>query len=311
MVNTTVRPRIGLALGSGSARGWSHIGIIKTLQAAGIEPDVIAGSSIGALVGASYVTGRLDELEGWVRSLDRLDVARFFEINTRFNGFVNKERLHQFLNRYICGDECRIESLPKKFAAVATDLASGTEVWLSQGALLEAVWASISLPGLFPAIRHHNRWLVDGALVNPVPISICRSLGADIVIAVNLHGDIAGKHLREVSREPPNKEGGDNDSWVDIVGRRVKEYSGVLFANHKGTADTAPNLFDAIVGSIHITQDRITRYRIAADPPDILLTPKLARLSPLEFYRAGEAIEEGYRVAHHTLPEIRQLIESF
>lgn len=307
------KPRIGLALGSGSSRGWSHIGIINTLHKHGIEPDVITGCSIGALVGASYATGKLSQLEAWARSLTRLDVVRFFELNAGLNGFVNKDRLHQFLNHYICTDDCQIENLPKAFAAVSTDLASGTEVWFSQGSLLEAVWASISLPGLFPAIRHKNRWLVDGGLVNPVPISTCRSLGADIVIAVNLNGDIAGKHFREVNSESESaieKAAPESDSWMDMISRTVKEYSDSLFSNHKEERDNAPGLFDAIAGSINITQDRITRFRIASDPPDFLITPKLTHISPLEFYRANEVIEEGVAVAEKMLPEIKSVIES-
>lgn len=302
------KPRIGLALGSGSSRGWAHIGIIKALRRNGIEPDVITGCSIGALVGASYATGKLDQLETWSRSLTRLDVVRFFEFNPTLNGFVNKERLHQFLNQYVCTDDCKIEELPKVFSAVTTDLASGTEIWFSKGPLIEAVWASISLPGLFPAIRHKNRWLVDGGLVNPVPISTCRALGADIVIAVNLNGDIAGKHFREVESEPDTTS--ISDSWMEMISRTVKEYSDSLFANHKQQQDTAPGLFDAIAGSINITQDRITRFRIASDPPDILITPKLMQISPLEFYRAGEAIEEGVAVVEKMLPEIQSVIEA-
>lgn len=308
----SLKPRIGLALGSGSSRGWAHIGIIKTLVKHGVEPDVISGCSIGALVGASYATGKLDQLEAWVRSLTRLDVVRFFEINAGLNGFVNKERLHQFLNKYICSDDCMIEALPKKFGAVSTDLASGTEVWFSQGPLIEAVWASISLPGLFPAIRHKSHWLVDGGLVNPVPISTCRALGADIVIAVNLNGDIAGKHFREINIEPetlPESPREDSNSLIEIISRTAKEYSDSLFSNHKQNRDSVPGLFDAIAGSINITQDRITRFRIASDPPDVLITPRLSHISPLEFYRASEAIDAGQKVSELLLPEIKAVID--
>jgi NTE family protein len=306
-------PRIGLALGSGSSRGWAHIGIINALKHHGIEPHVITGCSIGALVGASYATGKLPELESWVRSLTRFDVARFFEISTGLNGFVNKEHLHQFLNHYICSDDCRIEDLSKVFAAVSTDLATGTEIWFSKGSLIEAVWASISLPGLFPAIRHKNHWLVDGGLVNPVPISTCRAMGADIVIAVNLNGDIAGKHFRNIENEPvPDSVNRDVETggWVEMIGRAVKEYSGSLFSNHKEDTDRAPGLFDAIAGSINITQDSITRFRIASDPPDILITPRLMQISPLEFYRGSEAITEGVAALDRMLPEIEGVIKS-
>lgn len=309
------KPRIGLALGSGSSRGWAHIGVINALTEHGIEPDVITGCSIGALVGAAYVTGHLGELEKWVGSLNRLDVARFFEISSSFNGFVNKDKFHKFLNRYVCADEAQIGALDKSFAAVSTDLATGTEVWFSKGALIEAVWASISLPGLFPAIRHKNRWLVDGGLVNPVPISTCRSLGADVVIAVNLNGDIAGKHFKHMApksekAEVQAAEVHEDEGWMDTITRTVREYSYNLFVNHKNGRDDTPNLFDSIAGSINITQDRITRFRIAADPPDILINPDVSQIGLLEFHRGREVITEGARAVEKMLPEIRQLLGS-
>jgi NTE family protein len=309
------KPRIGLALGSGSSRGWAHIGVINALARHGIEPDVVTGCSVGALVGASYVTGHLSKLEKWVGTLNRLDVAKFFEISTEFNGFVNKDKLHHFLNKYVCRDEIEIGSLDKCYASVSTDLATGTEVWFSKGALIEAVWASISLPGLFPAIRHKHRWVVDGGLVNPVPISTCRSLGAEVVIAVNLNGDIAGKHFKkmaprsetaELPDEPPPRDEG----WVDSITRTVREYSYDLLTNHKNGSDDAPGLFDSIAGAINITQDRITRFRIASDPPDLLISPRVNQIGLLEFHRGREMIAEGEQAVERMLPEIRQVLES-
>ena len=300
------KPTVGLALGSGSSRGWAHIGVIKTLVENGIEPDYICGASIGALVGASYATGRMDLLEAWACNLSRLDVAGFFEINTEFNGFVNKDRLHRFLNEFVCDDTLMIDALDKHFSAVATDLATGTEVWLSQGALIEAVWASISIPGLFPAIRHDEHWLVDGGLVNPVPVSACRSMGADVVIAVNLNGDIAGKHFRKpVPQSAPIPQ---SENWVDALTRRVRDYSDTLFNNHDADTPNAPGLFDSIAGAINITQDRITRYRIAADPPDFLITPAVSEVGLLEFFRARELVEAGCDAVNAALPDIRQVI---
>ena len=175
--------KIGIALGSGAARGMSHIGIINALAIMGIEPAIICGTSVGSLVGASYAAGKLEKLESWARSLTRLDVARFIDINTSFTGFVDTDRLHDFLNEHVASDDAVIEDLPKAYASVATDLANGREVWLNEGSIIQSVWASMSLPGLFPAIKHKNSWLVDGGLVNPVPVSTCRAMGADIVIA--------------------------------------------------------------------------------------------------------------------------------
>jgi NTE family protein len=296
---------IGLALGSGSSRGWSHIGIINALSELGITANIICGTSVGSLVGAAYVTGNLDRLEAWACSLTKLDVARFIEINTSFTGFVNKEKFHEFLNKNIASDNLLIEELPKVYAAVSTDLETGREIWHTKGSLIEGIWASMSLPGLFPAIRNNNRWLVDGGLVNPVPVSVCRALGADIVIAVNLNGDIVGKRFNKA--ESVNKT--ENN-----VGRKVtelvKEYTNLSFFNGKDR-EQPPGLLDAIAGSVNITQDRITRSRMAGDPPDIVFSPKLSDIGLLELYRANEAITEGRKCVQRKMTEIEYLLETF
>jgi NTE family protein len=298
--------KIGLALGSGSSRGWAHIGVINALADLGIVPDIVCGTSIGSLVGASYVSNNLPQLETWVRSLSKFETAKFFEINRSFNGFVNTERLHRFFDQYVANKNSTIEGLTKQYAAVATDLESGREVWLTQGAVLAAVRASISLPGLFPAVNNNNRWLVDGGLVNPVPISTCRALGADIVIAVNLNGGLVGKSPKQQVAEIKDKED-SNDSVVDKFTDLVTDYTSSLFSSER-QAHQAPSLFDAIAGSVNITQDRITRSRMAGDPPDILLSPKLSDIGLLEFYRASEAIEEGRQCVQRKLSEIEYVL---
>jgi NTE family protein len=295
--------KVGLALGSGAARGWAHIGIIKSLVAAGIKPDVVAGTSIGALVGAAYLSGRLDKLENWLMNLNRLETARFFKLTAGFNGFVNKSRLHDFLTEYVAPADLQIMDLPASYASVATHLHSGREVWNMQGNVLEAVWSSISLPGLFPAIKQQDRWLIDGGLVNPVPVSVCRALGADIVIAVNLNGDILGKHLQP----PVSVENSENVSLANRITDFVGNYTGNLFNGDKVQDDT-PNLFEAIAASVNITQDRITRSRMAGDPPEVLLQPRLAKIGLLEFYRASEAMDAGERAVQKALPDIRRLL---
>jgi len=278
---------VGLALGSGSSRGWSHIGVLKALAGLGIIPDIICGTSIGALVGASYVTGKIEKLEAWAGSLTKFETARLFEINTSLNGFINTDRLHYFLNENVAGDEDVIEDLEKGYAAVSTNLETGREIWMTRGSLVQAVWASISLPGLFPAIRNENRWLVDGGLVNPVPVSVCRALGADIVIAVNLNGGIVGKHF-DKSKKSPEQTSGVGGKIAELV----KGYASVLLPTTDDD-EQPPGMLDAIAGSFNITQDRITRSRMAGDPPDILLSPKLSHIGLLEFYRASETIREG------------------
>ena len=297
-------PTVGLALGSGASRGWAHIGILAALSEHGINPTVICGTSIGALVGASYVAGNLDKLEAWTRSLTMLETAKFFEINASLRGFVHTERLHEFINGHVASDTLSIESLEKRFAAVATDLETGREVWFTEGPVVEAVWASMSLPGLFPAIRNDQRWLVDGGLVNPVPVSVCRALGAEVVIAVNLNGDIVGKHLTK-HKAPPKNSSGIGAKITDMV----REYASA-FAPSEKERDQYPGLFDAIASSVNIIQDRITRSRMAGDPPDILLSPKLSKIGLLEFYRASETIDEGRRCAEKVLPDIKRLLET-
>ena len=295
---------IGLALGSGSARGWSHIGIINELAEHGIHPDIVCGTSIGALVGASCLQGNLAMLEEWVRSLTRLDVARFLDISPSLDSLIDAGKLHTFLNQYVANNDAVIDDLDKLYAAVATDMETGREIWLTKGSLMEAVWSSMSLPGLFQPTRKDGKWLVDGGLVNPVPVSVCRALGADIVLAVNLNGDIVGKHFRKhknTVKAEPGKSG--------KLASTVKEYAAAVFGvdNNK---EQPPNLVDSIACSVNITQDRITRSRMAGDPPDIYISPRLSRIGLLEFHRAEEAIEEGKQCVQKVLPDIERILEA-
>lgn len=303
--------KIGLALGSGSSRGWSHIGVINALAECGVEPDIVCGSSIGALVGASYVNGRLDKLENWATSLTKFEAAKLYEINSSLNGFVNTQRLHALMKDLVADESTLVENLPKRFASVATDLESGREIWLTKGSVLEAVWSSISLPGLFPAVRKNDMWLVDGGLVNPVPVSVCRALGADVVIAVNLNGDIVGKHIRKtgtLANTKNNKKENLNPGIVDKFAGLIGGYTPSFFSRKKDK-ETSPSLFEAIASSVNITQDRITKSRMVGDPPEIIIAPQLADIGIIELYRAGEAIAEGERCVKRMLPEIKRVLE--
>lgn len=294
--------KIGLALGSGSSRGWSHIGIINELAKLDIEPEIICGTSVGAMVGAAYARGNMDKLQEWACSLTKFDVAKFLDINTSMTGFVHTERFHAFLNEYIASDEDKIEDLPKVYAAVSTDLETGREIWLTEGSLIQAVWSSMALPGLFPAIRNDGHWLTDGGLVNPVPVSVCRALGADIVIAVNLNGDIVGKHITKTGLKELEKK---SDSGITKkISELVKEYTSLSFLNGDDDEEQSPGLLNAIAASVNITQDRITRSRMAGDPPDIVFSPKLSDIGLLELYRASEAITEGERCVQRKSSEI-------
>jgi NTE family protein len=317
--------KIGLALGSGSSRGWSHIGIIKALNELGINPDIVCGTSAGAIVGAAYVANNLENLENWALSITKFETAKFFELKKSFNGFINNKRLQQFLIQHVAEKHIDIESLEKRFAAVATDLKTGREVWLNKGSLLASIWPSFALPGLFSPVEHENSWLIDGGLVNPVPVSLCRALGADFVIAVNLNGDIVGRQPLETklkaakikdkrdlkatkSLEVTPKDKLDtrqeHNSFVDKVSQYVSEKTSDVFSKEP-VKNPPPTLFETLAGSINIFQDRITKSRMAGDPPDILLTPRLADIGLLELYRAKEAIAEGHACVERMAPEIQ------
>jgi NTE family protein len=265
--------KIGIALGSGSARGWAHIGVLRALEKAGIAPDIVCGTSIGALVGAVYADDDVAALEEWVTGLTWRKVLGFFDIS--FNGGILKgAKLTSFLRDNFMEKE--IAGLARPFAAVATDLHSGREVWLRKGSVVEAVRASIALPGLFSPWERDGRQLVDGALVNPVPVSLCRAMGADFVIAVDLGSNMIGRHV--VNAES---------------GRRGKKQ---------------PNMIEVVTTSLNIMSTRITRSRLAGEPADAIITPRLGQLGLLDYHRAAEAIAEGRTATELMIPQIRILL---
>ncbi|WGZ94496.1 MAG: patatin-like phospholipase family protein [Candidatus Thiothrix putei] len=312
-------PRIGIALGSGSSRGWAHIGVLRALAERGIHPDIVCGCSVGSIVGAAYVAGHLDALETGVLALNRLELMRFFELNPSLNGFVNRDKLQQFFQEHVCDEHLQIEQLPRKFASVATNLENGREVWFTQGTVLEAVFASIALPGLFTPYRQAKQWLVDGGLVNPVPVSLCRALGAEVVIAVNLNGNVARRYAHHTQKKTPepalSKTGNGNaskaETLVDTLAASLRGYSAALLPDTSSKPkETMPGLMDALAASINIMQDKITRSRMAGDPPEILLMPQLEHIGLLEFHRAGEAIAEGYATVERLHAEISRVVSS-
>ena len=302
-------PTIGVALGSGAARGWSHIGVLKALLRAGIDPHVVCGTSVGAMIGAAFAAGNLEKLEQWVLGSTRSDVFGFFSIRMPQTAFVDMQRFESFLHDYVAADDVSIESLTKSYSAVCTSLEDGREIWLREGSLAHAVKASMAMPGLFPAVRDGERWLVDGGLVNPVPVSTCRALGADIVIGVNLNADILNR--RSMQPRANNEAKSDSAPKKGVLGnlkKQAQEMSGALF-NDSGDNSKLPGLFYSISKSINIFQDQITRRRLDADPADIIIEPKVADIGLLEFQRAGDAIEEGDARLTDALPRIQRLIE--
>lgn len=302
--------KIGLALGSGSARGWAHIGIIRGLEEQGIKPDIVAGCSIGALVGAAYCGGHLDKLEQWVRGLSFWDVVRLLDVRM-MGGLIEGDSLMASFEDKL--KNTNIEQLPRPFAAVATDLASGREVWLQEGPLPAAVRASIALPGLFSPIHLDNRWLVDGGLTNPVPVSVCRAMGADLIIAANLNSDIIGRHLKSRTQHQQLSGGQERDLFNQLL---KKLNSGILesklarWTRERKSSEAVPGLFEVMASSINIMQDRITKSRMAGDPPDVLLSPRLGQLGLLEFDRAKEAIAEGYESVQRMETTLRHVLNS-
>jgi NTE family protein len=298
-------PKIGLALGSGASTGWSHIGVIDALSAEGIEPDIVCGTSVGAMIGAAYVAGNLQKLKDWVMASSRTDVYRFFEIKFSQAGFVDIDRLDQFLNDYVVDKETEISDLPKPFLAISTCLNSGQEIWSRTGKVAKSVRASMSLPGLFPPVRYESRWLVDGGLVNPVPVTACRALGADIVIAVNLNSDIVGNRSdRAEETATPEEEG-----LLRYLKQQAKEYSSSWFSSAE-EEETPPGLLGVVSSSINIFQDRITRSRLAGDPADVMISPRLRDVGLLEFGKAAEAMHTGEACVQRAMPDIKRLIES-
>jgi NTE family protein len=295
--------RIGLALGSGAARGWAHVGVLDALVKAGIVPDIVCGTSMGALVGGVYASGRLDALKEWAVSADRRIVASLIDVSFVAGGLVDGVRIVDWLGRLEI--KRNIEDLPIPFAAVATDLAAGREVWLRSGPLDKAIRASISMPGIFSPVEIDDDWLVDGGLVNPIPVSVCRALGADFVIAVNLNEDLLGRRLVPEAAVTPEPAVPQATDWLDMV-RTMPAALAAQMSNFRlfGNAATTPGYFDVLGNALNIMQDHITRSRLAGEPPHVLILPRVVDIGLMDFHRAAEAIEEGRAATERVLPII-------
>jgi NTE family protein len=304
------RPVLGLALGGGAARGFAHIGIMRTLLANGIVPDVVVGTSIGAAVGGAYAADRLDALEDWARSLQGVrNILGYLDIRLDGSGLIGGEKLASRLEKAI--GETLIEDLPMKYASVATEIRTGHEIWLTRGRLVEAMRASYALPGIFSPVMVGDRWLVDGALVNPVPVSAARALGAEIVIAVNLstdifthsttihaHGTMPAPVAAPVAEETPAKRRFPRIFSPEKTVKR--EFFGSV---------GRPGISSVMVDAFNIMQDRITRARLAGDPPDLLITPRVGQFGWFDFHRAEDLIAHGARAAERALEQIRETID--
>jgi NTE family protein len=296
------RLRIGLALGGGAARGWAHIGVLRVLRELGINPDIVCGTSIGALVGAAWVTGEFDDFAAWVERLTRRQV--FTLLDLRFaGGLIAGQNLLAALEEFIPNRD--IGDCDTIYGAVATDLVNGNEVWLREGSILNATRASIALPGLFSPHNHDGRWLVDGGLVNPVPVSLCRAFGADVVIAVDLNSDLLERHKIDApaSREVDDEHslaGNGEEKLLD----RLSQWVGPWLGNG---GEQVPSILEVLGRSINIMMARITRSRMAGDPPDILLAPRLAHVGLMDFHRGHETIGVGEAAARESTDLLTEL----
>jgi NTE family protein len=299
-------PTLGLALGGGAARGFAHIGVLRTLLARGLKFDVIAGTSIGAVIGGCHAAGQLEAIEEWARGLTRRRVFGYLDFNFAGSGLIGGARLAERLQETL--GTATIDDLPMRFAAIATEIGTGHEIWLTRGRLADALRASYALPGMFAPVRVGGRWLMDGALVNPVPVSACRALGARAVIAVNLNADLIGRGSTIASH--------GSDEADESTADPVQQASGLgaMFGTERAIkrrflgAEGRPGFSTVMMEAFNIMQDRITRARLAGDPPDVIISPRLGGVGLIDFHRAADAIAIGAEATERALDSIAEVI---
>ena len=282
------KPRIGLALGSGSARGWAHIGAIRALEERGVKPDLVCGTSIGALIGAAYAAGALDGMEKWVTGLAWTTVVRLMDLTWRPGGLIRGQRLFNLFRDTF--KDADISELQIPFGAVSTELATGRELWLRRGKVLEAVRASCAMPGLFTPVIRSGSVLVDGGLVNPVPVSLCRAMGADLVIAVDLSWGKLGPYRDRARKSLQTRDVPAGEDEAKPADPRI------------------PSIFEVFTTSLDIVEQRVARSRLAGEPADVLITPLLPDFATMDYHRAKEAIAEGRTAVERMAPLIEQVI---
>ena len=305
------RPVIGLALGGGAARGFAHIGIIRTLVAHGIIPNVVVGTSIGAVVGGAYASGHLDAVEEWARSLQPRSVLSYLDIRLNGSGLIGGAKLAAEIEAAM--GQSLIEDLPVKFATVATEVRTGHEIWLTHGPMVDAMRASYALPGIFSPVLVGDRWLVDGALVNPVPVSAARAMGAEIVIAANLSSDVFA-HSTTIYSHGPSADAPVVSVVPEVVPEPRKLGIRKFFSAERTMkreffgGGGRPGISSVMVDAFNIMQDRITRARLAGDPPDLLISPRVGKIGWFDFHRADDLIAHGARAAERAIESIQEAI---
>jgi NTE family protein len=280
----------------------------------GIEPDIVVGASSGAVVGGCFAAGRLEQLEAFTRSLTKRRVFGLMDVSFNGGGLIGGNRLRTRLEESLGG--MNVEDLPIRFASVATEVGTGHEIWLKNGPLIDAMCASYALPGIFEPVRWAGRWLMDGALVNPVPVNVARALGAEKVIAINISSDVRTRgtaiqdlthFIEEVAEETHKAEQNDarNNGIINSLGRR----SG-LFRRQTATSDRSPpGIATVMADAFNITQDRIMRSRLAGDPPDVLITARTSKIGLFDFHRADELIALGREAARKAIEDIRDHLD--
>ena len=307
-LRATQSPGVALALGGGAARGWSHIGVLRAFEEAGISVNMIAGTSVGALVGACYLAGKLDELEEFARGLTRRKLVGFLDISLRGSGLISGMKLAERMKEHLNGVE--FNQLSRPFYCVATEITTGHEIWLSDGPVIDSIRASYALPGIFEPVIHENRILVDGALVNPVPVSVCRAHGSQMVVAVNLNSDINGRARVIRNKKSAMRKSPISNKMNEDQGEEKKNGRRSYVRKFLGGNGSIPSLSSVMVESFNIIQDRIARSRLAGDPPDLTIGPGVAHIGLAEFHKADEAIEIGYSAAKARIDDIKCLSEA-
>jgi NTE family protein len=315
------RKTVSLVLGSGSSRGWAHIGAIEALEGGHIPIDSIVGCSIGSYVGAIYAAGGIQSLKEFVLRMDGKKVFSYFDIVLPRSGLLNgTKKLRELYSMHTNARDFAELQVPVMM--VATDLETGAKVVLNSGSIMEALRATMSIPGIFAPARVKNRWLVDGGLVDPVPVDVARATGAEVVIAVNLASRIVSRKkwtnpAKPVRLKPPgHQENKDEEQKSELIRKLAEFYTASESSlKHKireilKKESAVPDIMEAVTNSINIMQDQITRINLAVSPPDILIQPRLGGLKMFDFDHVEHTIEEGYIAVREKMEDIKMLLAS-
>ena len=304
--------KVGLTLGSGSSRGWAHIGVIEALQDANIPIHLVSGCSVGAFIGAIYASGGLEHLKKFVIDMDGESMFSFSDLSLIRSGLLNGDKK---VKELFCmhSDKKDFEELKIPLKVVAVDMYSGDQVVLDSGDLLKALRASMSYPGLFAPVFHKGRWLIDGGVLDPVPVGVARAMGADVIIAVNLDSQLISRKRQQnnkaAAEAPPP---GTRNEFLKKLSARYEAAEKIIRERlelQKKTKQTPPSTRQVINAAVQLMQDRITRVNFAVNPPDILITPRLGDLKMLDYDQVEHSIKEGYIATCNKIDDIRMLMK--